>query len=224
MNEENTITNNKKTQICNKGEMILNSYEKNYKKAYELEYNLKNLDPNKVNIRSLFCFELFELLKKVNPDLIEKIIILNKLNENEIDVCILLKHIAKEIGIKQKYLLFRSTKEIDNNTENIIYNNKDLSFINHELKNNYLNQMQIDRDKIEPLLFNYGKTIISLYTSDLNSDKNLNKPVNIDFKFDFQILISDDLPIYMENLIGLMFKKIFYNLKQFIDKLNNIII
>ena len=46
--------------------------------------------------------------------------------------------------------------------------------------------------------------------------------LNINFEFDFQILISDDLPLYMENLIGLMFKKIFYNLKQFIDNLNNL--
>ena len=164
---------------------------------------------------------------KVNSDLIEKIIILNKLNEDEIDICIFLKHIAKEIGIKQKYLLFRSKKEIDNDTKNIIYNNKDLSLIDNELKKKYLNIMQIDSNKIESLIFNYGKTIISLNnldSSELNNNKNLNKLIDIDFKFDFQILISDDLPIYMENFVGLMFKKIFYNLKQFIDNLNNIVI
>ena len=87
--------------------------------------------------------------------------------------------------------------------------------------------MQIDSNKIESLIFNYGKTIISLNnldSSELNNNKNLNKLIDIDFKFDFQILIGDDLPIYMENFVGLMFKKIFYNLKQFIDNLNNIVI
>ena len=87
--------------------------------------------------------------------------------------------------------------------------------------------MQIDSNKIESLIFNYGKTIISLNnldSSELNNNKNLNKLIDIDFKFDFQILIGDDLPIYMENFVGLMFKKIFYNLKKFIDNLNNIVI
>lgn len=228
MNEENTITNNKKTQICNKGEMILNSYEKNYKKAYELEYNLKNLDPNKVNIKSLFCFELFELLEKVNPDLIEKIIILNVLNPNETDICILLKHIAKEIGIKQKYILFRTTRGINHINGSIVFYNKDLSLINSEVKEKYMKQLQLDKNNYEALLFNYGKTTIYLNNLDFNelskldNNENFNNNLNINFDFDFQILISDDLPLYMENLIGLMFKKIFYNLKQFIDNLNNI--
>tara|TARA_B100001769_G_C22109096_1_gene599600 strand:- start:2721 stop:3371 length:651 start_codon:yes stop_codon:yes gene_type:complete len=213
MEEERIISEN--TLVCNKGNLLLESYIRDNKKAYNLKYEFNKLDSSKVNINALFGFEIYELLEKVNTDLIEKIIILNKLNEDEIDVCIILKHIAKEIGIKQKYLLFRSTKEIDNDTKNIIYNNKDLSLINNELKNEYLNQIQFDSNKIEPLIFNYGKTIINLNTL------NLNKSINIDFKFDFQILISDDLPLYMENLIGIIFKKIFYNLKQFIDKLNN---
>ena len=34
----------------------------------------------------------------------------------------------------------------------------------------------------------------------------------------FSIDIKEDLPIYMENMIGLMMKKIFYNLKLVLDK------
>ena len=133
---EKIILNNyeNKSLVCDKGNILLESYIRDNKKAYYLKYDFKNLDSNKVNIQSLFGFEIYELLEKVNSDLIEKIIILNKLNEDEIDICILLKHIAKEIGIKQKYLLFRSKKEIDNDTKNIIYNNKDLSLIDNELK------------------------------------------------------------------------------------------
>ena len=43
---------------------------------------------------------------------------------------------------------------------------------------------------------------------------------NISFSIDFIITIQDPLPIYMENLIGLMLKKIFYNLKIFIENIN----
>ena len=53
---------------------------------------------------------------------------------------------------------------------------------------------------------------------------NEDRIINIDFEMDFQILISDKLPIYMENMIGLLIKKMFYNVKQFVDNLNNIYI
>ena len=224
--EEETIKS-ENVVVCNKGNMLLESYTKYNKKAYILKYDFNKLDPNKVNIKALLGFGTYELLEKINPDLIEKIIILNILNTNEADICILLKHIAKEIGIKQKYILFRSTKGINHNNGSIVFNNKDLSLINSEVKENYLKQLKLDVNKYEALIFNYGKTIINLNNLDfnelskLNNNENFNNIMNINFELDFQILISDDLPIYMENLIGLMFKKIFYNLKQFIDNLNN---
>tara|TARA_Y100000022_G_scaffold112558_1_gene97172 strand:- start:697 stop:1374 length:678 start_codon:yes stop_codon:yes gene_type:complete len=224
--EEETIKS-ENVVVCNKGNMLLESYTKYNKKAYILKYDFNKLDPNKVNIKALLGFGTYELLEKINPDLIEKIIILNILNTNEADICILLKHIAKEIGIKQKYILFRSTKGINHNNGSIVFNNKDLSLINSEVKENYLKQLKLDVNKYEALIFNYGKTIINLNNLDfnelskLNNNENFNNIIDINFNFDFQILISDDLPVYMENLIGLMFKKIFYNLKQFIDNLNS---
>ena len=227
VNEKNTSTENEKTIVCNKGNMLLESYKKNNNKAYNLKYDFNNLDPNKVNIKALFGFGTYELLEKINRDLIEKILILNVLNDNEADICIFLKHIAKEIGIKQKYILFRSTKEINHNNRLIVFYNKDLSLINPEFKENYLKQLKLDVNKYEPLIFNYGKTKININNLDFNelskleNNENFNNILDINFEFDFQILISDDLPIYMENLIGLMFKKLFYNLKQFIDNLNS---
>ena len=225
MEEETTISKN--TVICNKGNILLESYKLNNNKAYILKYDFKNLDPKKVNIKALLGFGTYELLEKINPDLIERILILNVLNENEADICIFLKHIAKEIGIKQKYILFRSTKGINHNNGLILFYNKDLSLINSEVKEKYLKQLKIDINKYEALIFNYGKTTININNLDFNelskldNNENFNNIIDINFNFDFQILISDDLPIYMENLIGLMFKKIFYNLKQFIDNLNS---
>ena len=227
MEEETFITENERALVCNKGNMLLESYKKDSKKAYLLKYDFNNLHPNKVNIKALLGFGTYELLEKINPDLIEKIIILNVLNENEADICIFLKHIAKEIGIKQKYILFRSTREINHNNGSIVFYNKDLSLINNEVKEKYLKQLQLDKNKYKPLIFNYGKTNININNLDFNelskldNNENFNNMLNINFEFDFQILISDDLPIYMENLIGLMLKKIFYNLKQFIDNLHS---
>tara|TARA_Y100000996_G_C22341961_1_gene569060 strand:- start:5 stop:694 length:690 start_codon:yes stop_codon:yes gene_type:complete len=224
--EEKTIKS-ENILVCNKGNMILEYYNKDSQKMYTLRYNFNNLDPKKVNIKALFNFGTYELLEKINPDLIEKIIILNVLNENEGDICIFLKHIAKEVGIKQKYILFRSKRIVDYNNNSIVFYNKDLSLMNEEIKEKYLKQLNVDINKYEALIFNYGFTNINIRNLDsnelikLNNDNNFNNKIDINFEFDFQILISDDLPLYMENLIGLMFKKIFYNLKQFIDNLNN---
>jgi hypothetical protein len=225
--EEETIIS-EKTLVCNKGNMLLQSYKKDSKKIYTLTYNFNNLDPKKINIKALLNFGTYELLEKMNPDLIEKITILNVLNENEGDICIFLKHIAKEIGIKQKYILFRSKRIIDYNNNSIVFNYKDLSLINKEIKETYLKQLNVDINKYEALIFNYGVTNININNLDsnelikLNNDNNFNNKLDINFNFNFEILISDDLPKYMENFIGLMFKKIFYNLKQFIDNVNNL--
>ena len=92
--------------------------------------------------------------------------------------------------------------------------------------NKYVKQIGLDLNKYEPMVFNYGKTIINLNNllplelTKINNDENFTNLINIDFSLDFIISIQDQLPIYMENLIGVMFKKIFYNVKQFIDNLN----
>ena len=120
MQEERIISENT-TLVCNKGNMLLESYKKDSKKAYNLKYDFKNLDPNKVNIKALIGFGTYELLEKINTDLIEKIIVLNVVNPNEADICIFLKHIAKEIGIKQKYILFRSTQGLNYPNSSIVF-------------------------------------------------------------------------------------------------------
>ena len=43
----------------------------------------------------------------------------------------------------------------------------------------------------------------------------------LDLYYKFNINTNEDLPIYMENYIGLMIKKIFFNLKVFIDNFDN---
>jgi hypothetical protein len=220
--------------VCNKGNMLLNEIKMplTNNKAYNLQFEFNNLNTYKVNSDLLLTTQLYELLEKVNVDLIEKIHILNVLNERETDICILLKQIAKEVGIKQKYILFRSTKYLNKLNNNITYYNKDLIYDHKDLIDNYLNNIKLDNNKYEPLIFNFGKTVISVVPEivlpsanneheDENENENEdNKFIHVKFSIDFQISIADDLPIYMNNLIGLMFKKMFYNVKSFIDNLN----
>lgn len=214
--------------VCNKGNMILNEFiiPDTQQKAYNLKFDFKKLNPSKVNIKSLLSPSIYELIEQVTPDLVEKIYILNILNENETDVCILLKSFGKEVGIKQKYMMFRTSRTINFFSNTIHFYNKDITLIDpsKELLNKYLKQIELDL--YEPIIFNYGKTLINLYNLEpqellrLNNEHPLTSLMDINFSIDFIATLEDDLPLYMQNIVGMMFKKIFYNLKQFIDKLN----
>ena len=227
--------NYEKTLVCNKGDIVLESYNyhENNKKAYSLFCNFDNINTSNINVNALLSSEIYRLLEKINPELIERIYILKQLNENEneneneTDICILFKPIAKELGIKQKYILFRTSKSLDIENKKIIFDNKDLSLINKDLVKLYLDEINLNLNKYEPIIFNFGKTLINLNQIDhneiikLNNNDTIKKNLTINFQIDFQLLIKDELPIYMEHLTGLMLKKLFYNLKQFIDKVNN---
>ena len=43
--------------------------------------------------------------------------------------------------------------------------------------------------------------------------------INISMTYNFLIHMKEELPQYMENMVGLMMKKIFYNVKKFVDKI-----
>ena len=121
--------------ICDKGNMLLSEIRipSSINKAYNLQFELNNLNATKVNTEMLLSTAIYELIEKVNNDLIEKIHILDTINNYETDVCILLKPIAKEVGVKQKYVLFRTTKYKNNLNNNITFYNKDLIY-QHKLQ------------------------------------------------------------------------------------------
>jgi hypothetical protein len=206
--------------LCNKGNILLSEIRMPLSNAsvFNLQFELNNLDTRKVNSDLLLTTQLYNLLEKVNVDLIEKIHILNSLDSVdslETDICIVMKQIAKEVGIKKKYILFRSTKYLNKLNNSITYYNKDLIYEHKDLIENYLKTLHLDNNNYEALTFNFGKTIITL------SNENNENIVNLKFSVDFQITMTDDIPNYMSNIIGLMFKKMFHNVKLFIENLNS---
>jgi hypothetical protein len=83
-----------------------------------------------------------------------------------------------------------------------------------------LKLINLNTEKYDAMTYNFGKIYISLNDETLQQNGDT-KLINVKFSIDFQVTITDDLPIYMNNLIGLMFKKMFYNLKEFIINLNS---
>ena len=124
--------------------------------------------------------------------------------------------------MKQKYVIFRTTKYLNNLNNNITFYNKDLIYDHKDLIDAYLKSINLDTTNYEPMTFNFGKTHINLHDEQcVNNVNNTDKLISVSFSIDFQLTIADDLPIYMNNFVGLMFKKMFYNLKQFITNLNS---
>ena len=210
------------TLVCDKGNMFLHSYMKDNTKTYKVIFSMNNIDSSKINLTNFLSHNIYELLDKINPDLIEKIYILKVYNDDAADILILLKHIAKEVGIKQKYIIFYTKRTIDYQNNTLFFTNQDINLIDENLVKQYLESINLDKNKYESILYNFGTIKISLTNTsilELSDENNSNKIVNTDFETHFQLIMKDKLPIYMENLIGLMIKKIFYNLKVFIDNL-----
>jgi hypothetical protein len=212
--------------VCDKGEMILSSYLIENNKTYKLSFSLNNIDSSKISLQNLLSHNIYELLDTINPELIEKIKILKIYNEDSADVLIVLKHIAKEAGIKQKYILFNTQRKIDIVKNTVFFTNKDIYLIDKTLAKHYIDTINLDRNKYEALIYNFGTIEITLTNTnitDLIGGKNINNIVNTNFETHFQLIMNDELPIYMENIIGLMIKKIFHNLKTSINVLKNIL-
>lgn len=186
--------------VCSKGDMLLEKH--NITKEFQLSYSMCNL--KKLNLNEFLSFKIYDLLKKLNLDLIEDIKIINTNGESEINLLFIFQNITKEFGLKQKAMFLNVVKEVsfsEQEKHKVIYNAKtpDSNIDNYELYNK----------KFSLLNCEFAKTIIDI------------KGSNIDMIYNFKILTKEDLPIYMENIIGLMMKKIFYNLKKFVDKLEN---
>jgi hypothetical protein len=150
--------------ICNKGKILVIeiTLPSNYSKVYNLQFEFNNINTRKVNIDTLLSTAIYDLIEKLNVELIEKIYILNIINNHETDICILFKQIAKEVGIKQKYVMFRTTKYSNNLNKNITFYNKDLIYEHKDLIDTYLKLINLNTEKYDAMTYNFGKIYISL--------------------------------------------------------------
>jgi hypothetical protein len=136
---------------------------------------------------------MYSLLFNLNRDNIEKIEIKKWISSNEVEVLFLFKPFGKELGIKSKYMYIKTVADIKSDKH--IYTSYDIEYPNMEELTNY--------EKV--------KNTISSMVINFESDFKIN--INYIFKFD----LSNSLPIYMENILGLIMKRMFLNLKNFIE-------
>ena len=174
--------------ICTKEQVYLKR-EKSCN-IFLLQFNLEN---KKKNLHDMINLNMYDLLFNLNKANFEKIEIKKWISPNEIEVLFLFKPFGKELGIKPKYMYIRTIANITN--EKHIYTSVDIDYPYAEEVQNY--------EKV--------KNIISTMIINFESNHKIN--INYIFKFE----LAHTLPIYMENILGLIMKKMFLHLKQFIE-------
>jgi hypothetical protein len=169
-----------------------NAHLKRDKKSeiYSLQLYLNNTNYNLYNIINL---NMYNLLYELNQDNFEKIEIKNRISDSEVDVLFLFKPFGKDLGIKSKYMYIRATEHIENAKKT--YTCCDIEY------------------PYPKELVSYEKVTTRISTMVVNFESN--HKININYVFKLELAHS--LPIYMENVLGLIMKKMFLHLKQFIE-------
>ena len=155
------------------------------------------LDNPKYDLDKVINLNMYNILYELNHDNFEKIEIKNWLSSNEVDVLFLFKPFGKELGIKPKYMYIRATEVIENGKK---------TYTCYDIDYPYSDE-----------LINYEKVTTKISTMVVNFESN--HKVNINYLFKLEL--SHNLPIYMENILGLIMKKMFLNLKTFIEAINH---
>ena len=188
--------------ICSKNNIILKRFINN------INNNINNINNtnyftielqimNKLNIdmKNIINYKLFNFIGLVNTDTIEKSEIVDMISDVEVNVLYIFKRFGSDLGISKKYCFLNTI--IEYTSENQIL----------------IRSKSIPYEKIieaEPIICNDAK----LYAT------NLNKP-SVDIHYTFNLNIEEELPIYMQNILGLLMKKILNNFKVFIENINN---
>ena len=163
------------------------------KKGADIFY-LRFSSQNKgLKIRNVINFKLYDLIATLNKDVIERAETGNEIPGKSIDVLFVFKPFGTELGIAQKYMFFRTVIEEDG--DNIIMTSQSIPYPG-------------GIHKCEAITSNYAQ---------LNVIGKASSAVDVGYIFHMEM--TDDLPTYMENIAGLLMKKMFYRVKQFIENI-----
>ncbi len=185
-----SVTHETSKIICSKDNIVLKRNEDF--DTFSMSFHLKN---NNVNLKKILNIKLYTLLYELNKDVIEKVEILSESETNSM-ILLVFKQFGADFGISKKYMCLYTEMETTENK--IIMRSKTA-----DIDKNNLSGIS----KCEELSCPY----INLFVT-LKSDTE----ASIEYVFNMQM--EEELPIYMENMIGILMKKILLRVKEFIEK------
>lgn len=184
---------NNTIKVCSKNDVILE------KDCINNDFIISLLIRNEnVSLIKITDYSFFKIMAEINNDVLEEIIIeQNEINKNEVNMHFLFKPIAKDIGILRKCMSLKTKRYVENNY--VYFESVNIDCLPDKFKK---------FKKYEKITCNTSKLIIKIIN---------NNSLDINYRFNFDI--HEDLPIYMQNLIGLIMKKIILKTKVFIENI-----
>lgn len=192
MSVANKSTNVNNTKIiCDKDNVILRRNEE--LNTFSLTFELKN---EKIELSKIINLKLYTLLYELNKDIIESVEILSE-TETESTILLIFKQFGAELGMSQKYMCLHTVME--RREGSIIMRSETATS---------------GRDNLKGV--SNCEEIISPYTNLFVRMKSESEAV-VDYFFNMKM--DDEMPIYMENMIGILMKKTLLRVKEFIEKI-----
>ena len=192
--EENTSSysssNNQHTSlICSKHNILLSKTQNN--NEYILNFKIYNKN---INVKNFLDWNIFDLLYSLNRDILDDMTIKNEKNETK-SFTYLFKRFGKELGILQRYLTF-TIKKIVLDENNMLYlcrppDSKIKQFVN-----------------ADPVISNFAR-----FNINIENENTMN------ITYHYHIDLAEQLPKSMENIAGILIKKLFWRYKTFIENI-----
>ena len=189
---ESTINQSNKTILCDKENITLAKHDDN---RYTISLDSVN---NNINFRNIINFNLYSIMGTVNKKHIKSAEMIQQVSNNEATFLFLFNALGADFGIPKKYMYLKTTSNIL--SDNVI------QYTSSSIKKDNLVKSKVKR--YEEITCNISTLTITL-----------NNKSNIHLEYYFDIDIHEDLPLFAKNLIGFIMKKIFINLKSFIENI-----
>jgi hypothetical protein len=152
------------------------------------------IENKKIYMKNLLNFNLINLIYQTNLDKFDKIN-LNIINEEDANVFLLMKHLFKEMGLKQRYFCFDIKKvDLENGISFILTQNPEYGKQVNDCSNAHLMP-------IKHMLYNFE--LVSLHKIKMTQYINFDPEVG--------------LPTFLEPVFGLISKTMLKQMKQFIE-------
>lgn len=181
--------------ICNSHDIKLSSIKKDGVSSFRIQFDVKN--PH-YNLNNAIGFDLFDLLGELNKDTIEESYIEKYDDTTKIVISgLIFKQIGKDFGITQKYM-FSTIEKVS---------------IEQDVFRFVLSQID------KPSSIHVPKEAESIIKSSSALDIKLVDSHHAIFVYLFSIEFAEDIPSHMDNMPGLLMKKIFFRLKHFLDNI-----
>jgi hypothetical protein len=165
-------------------------FSKVKKNHYKLTFSMEN---NNIILSKIIDFNLIRLIYDLNPDVYEKVNV-EKLNDDEIIVTLLMKPFFEDLGLPQRFSFLHMKK---NNEDNKIIFNAE------SIKGNRPEGMP---EEAELMALKNMIGVCDIIT-----------PHKVNFAFNEIFDESMNIPPFAEKLVGVIIHKIFKRVKQFIE-------